>query len=167
MTPPLSSGASGQEPHLPAVDLLRSHAGAPDTIVDGVPSCDVPLVWGQAWPLLKRAAIDDISAIECFVNCYAGHAQLWGAWRDGRMIAAWITQLTTDWPACMVVLMAGSERQTWLPAMWDTLRAWARSHGCRAILCIGRPGWRRLLGFRVGGTIQDGRDLMFYPLEGV
>jgi len=173
--------------------------------VGGVLAPNVPLVWGEAWPLLARAAQEGEREDDVCELLATGHAQLWGAWayggaeswgmrasehlergrprpleaeseheeQGGRgcprskpvMLGAVLTQVTTDWPCVTIPLLGGRKLHRWVAPLWSLIRVWARAQGCRAVVIAGRPGWRRLLGFRLAGRTASHRDLRVYPLE--
>ena len=145
--------------------------------VGGVLAPNVRLVWAAAWPLLARAAQEGETEAEVRRLVATGQAQLWGAWSYGtaastmepaapELLGAVLTQVSADWPCVTIPLLGGRDLQRWVNPLWTLIRAWAQAQGCRCIVIAGRPGWRRVLGFRLAGRTASNRDLMVYPLEG-
>lgn len=137
--------------------------------IDGVLSANVPKVWGDAArhlaPILEESGVTLDAAL---AELQAARAQLWCAWMDGEMIAAIVTTLPAEeWPVCVVAFAGGTHMERWLHPYWWLVRQWAKANGRRCMVVAGRRGWKRLLGLRDGGCLQNGKPLMYFPLENV
>jgi len=149
----------------------------PDFIVEGVPQCNVPVIWEVAWPLLKKA-IDRVpvrrpkSKRQVFSDLLAKRAQLWIAWdvEKHECAGAILTEVTTsrEHPGkrfMEVPLVGGRDFRGWVFPIWRLLKEWGRANGCTHAVGYGRKGWMRLLGFDEYGKTPEGILIMVYDLK--
>lgn len=159
-----SSGAAEQAVDLP-LPPVDGHAAAPEHAqISGVLSWDVPHVWQDAWAILKPLVEKEFTEAEAFTDIHLARSQLWCVWVEGKMVAAIVTRLMADWPVCLIAYAAGTHGKLWIQPFWRIACEWARAHDRKCMVVAGRRGWQRLLNLRIGGSISDGRPLMFKPL---
>ena len=139
-------------------------------------------VWGDAWPLLERAATrtDGGTEEEVARTLLRGDAQLWGVFdseaasprlrspREGlpsvapqeRRRAAVTTQITLiGEKGCRLWLVGGSRLAEWAADFLAEVEPWARSLGCTHVWGTqSRPGWQRIVRLFGGEpVIVDGK----------
>ena len=118
----------------------------------GVPAAEVPEVWKEASVLLAPAVNRSLGRYDLdslLASLLHREMQLWCVW-DGVMIAAVLTQMNV-WPTGLktarVVMAGGMYMKKWTHMM-DLIEQWARAHGCRYLEAGGRPGWKKVLGWK-------------------
>ncbi len=113
-----------------------------------VPPSLVPQIWPHVWPLLqsvfKRTDFGTFRDLEDQV--FAGHALLWLAWREPRIVAAVVTQIriTENSRVCHICACGGENAGSWLHLV-AAIEEYARAKGCNKIRALGRKGWLRKL----------------------
>ena len=71
----------------------------------------------------------------------AGEARLWRG-----MSSALVTILEDDpGERRLLIWLAGGDLGELVRSLRPQAEAWARAHGCRRVLVVGRPGWERAL----------------------
>lgn len=79
------------------------------------------------------------------------HELVWVVLDGTEIIAAATTRLTKD-DTAEVLFVGGRDHKRWLKPLDDTIAAWARDEGAKAVRAFGRKGWVRVLGWDVLGT---------------
>lgn len=146
--------------------------------IDGVGPEELDADWDQAWPYLERAierfpnVRNQYTEASLYRRVMRGETQLWIAWDVGEeaITGAVATEIITDpkYPGqifAAIPLVGGDNWNKWGDAMWLTIKAWARSHGCSHVLAYGRKGWQRLYGFDPVGKTEDGILVMARKLK--
>jgi len=72
--------------------------------------------------------------------------QLWAAFDEFEMLAAWVTRVEQYPQAkiCELQFCGGRDIQKWFDAGLDVIEAWAESLGCDRTDITGRDGWERM-----------------------
>lgn len=132
-------------------------------MVEGVPSRDVPLIWGRCAELLEPALArfeHPISLSDLYWSLRGCQRQLWIAWSydSDEIVAAVVTELVRygESPSlvCRVPWIGGRQMASWVAEALDLLKRWARSHGCRFMEGSGRRGWKKY-GFEERGLSSE------------
>lgn len=149
----------------------------PKWILDGVLSSDVAGVWGEVWPITKRAVDrfpipNKFTEDELVENLEKATMQLWVIHdaEDNRIAAVAITSIIEDeyFPGEQVFevpFVAGYGMKYWLPTLFTTLKNYALANGCKIMLGYGRVGWKRLIGFETIGYMSGGVIVMARRLD--
>ena len=117
--------------------------------LSSVSADEVSLVWGTAFPLLKKAldrGAGRLNEAVVYKGLLTGELCLWLATKNG-LIGAMVTQVYV-YPTGLRVfrmLLAGGERaEDWFPLL-PQLQAHGKSLGCTKMELFGRPGWEKLM----------------------
>lgn len=121
-----------------------------DLVITGVPKRDIPLIWNQVEPLVNKALATgrgELWACDVLTLLLSGDMQLWAAFDGQTVKAICITEIVTfpRLKICRFAYAAGSDMRVWAQHL-DTVKAWAKAHGCQEIWGGGRKGWSRILG---------------------
>jgi hypothetical protein len=125
--------------------------------------CVEPSKVSQVWPfvahLIKsamvRGGLSDFGSVEQDVK--QNLALLWLVWDGEKVMAAAVTQLTTNngLKVCTIVACGGEHRERWL-FLIGKLEDHARDEGCARVRICGRRGWTKALdGYRVRSVILE------------
>lgn len=155
------------------METATLHQGRPRWIIDGCVSACVPDVWPYVWPIIRRAVDrfpipDRFTEVELLNLLIRGEMQLWliEDLQNRKIAAAIITSIVQDddhFPdqkVFEVPFVAGYGMKHWLGALFQALRLFALSHGCRVMLGYGRKGWERAIGFDEIGETEHGVRVM-------
>jgi hypothetical protein len=126
---------------------------APDTWLNGVLSSEAAEWWPMCAPLLEKAltrtgACEDYSTDDLLELVQNREMQLWVMHDGDAILAAFLTQIMV-FPRRKVlgIPFLGAKRGTykrWLGHL-DSVKEFAREHGCAAIRGWGRRGWEKRL----------------------
>ena len=136
---------------MPIAGRQTAHSAMPCS-GSGVPAAEVPEVWKEASVLLEPAVNRSLGRYD-LNSLHAAllhrEMQLWCVW-DRVMIAAVLTQMNV-WPTGMktarVVMAGGMYMKKWTHMM-DLIEQWAKANGCKYLEAGGRPGWKKVLGWK-------------------
>jgi hypothetical protein len=120
-------------------------------IITVIPREHIPREWPRVEPLLKMATDTrggQYHPFDIFDKLIDGELQLWGIFNEERELLAVLTTrvfqyrnsraLSIDW-------VGGSQMKSWLPAVIERLKDFAKTNGCKTLEGRGRSGWLRAL----------------------
>ena len=118
--------------------------------IAGIPSVSARKVWPVAGPWVQAAldAVDTMTSADFILErIEARDMQLWLVLADNTPVAAFTTEIVVYEKGKMLTAfsLAGDGMDVWLPAVLETLAAFARANDCRGVQCSGREGWARKL----------------------
>lgn len=89
-------------------------------------------------------------------------AQLW-ALHDGEVKAVMVTEIISykNLKAVKIWLVTGTELDTWLDTLIETVSNWAKEQGCTVMEFTGRKGWEKVLNKK---GFNDSKISMTKPL---
>ena len=118
-------------------------------------------VWNYIKPMLQRAcdrSRGEIDATDLFKSCLIGESTIWVAYDDDGVIhAAGATerQARHDGNVCVITAMGGRSMKDWIGHI-ETIKNFAKFHGCDRVEFLGRAGWGRVVeGATPVGTIYE------------
>jgi len=105
----------------------------------------------------NRITIDDV-----YVMIQNKDAQLW-ALHNGITKAVMVTQIVEykRLKAVKIWLVTGTELDTWLDTLIETVSAWGKENGCSVMEFTGRKGWEKVLNKK---GFNDSKISMTKPL---
>ena len=137
----------------------------------GVQSKDVPLIWDELLPMIRRVvgleySCDTEKSLLTEILCQ--NYQLWlGFTPSGKIGLVFITtiEVRPRYKACVVLYAAGEKPREWLEFS-KAVTLWAKQKNCQRLEVCGRKGWVRVLqriGFEpvthvLQKVIKDGRQ---------
>ena len=101
----------------------------------------VARAWQDLGPMLARAQHEDQP--DGRGMAFEGKAQLWAVLDGSKPIGAALTQVHGE--RCLIWQIAGHSMSKWSQIFVETVAAWARSVGCKALYGAGRKGWARIV----------------------
>jgi hypothetical protein len=108
-------------------------------------------VWSDVHRWLERAYDNDwsiCSASDVFNDILRKQAALWVVRIDGRLVGCFVTKIEygSKGRGLNVVALGGEGLADWVESFDMAVTHYAKSHNCRLIAEMGRPGWIRVLG---------------------
>ena len=125
-------------------------------------SGDVPLVWKDVKPMIKRAldngsqwSIDEIRD-----RLLDGRMQLW-SYGEFEHQAVLVTRMTDH---CLLLALSGYDMARWIHHL-SLVEGMARQVGCKEMRVHGRRGWSRVLkDYKPQGQDELGLHILVKPL---
>lgn len=121
-----------------------------------IPTRHVPQVWPLCEGMIEKAvdyANGRVTTRGIYDRLLDRDLQLWCVIRDDEILAACITKVSR-FPAvksCCIMYAGGTELDSWMSRILDTVETWAKELECDVLEVNGRRGWVRKLkdqGFR-------------------
>lgn len=106
---------------------------------------EVADVWPAVLPLIERGldrSLGQYAPEDVLAGLLRGEFQLW---LHPLGIVVTTISVYPQAKVCIILLCAGEQIHKWLPEI-ETIKAWARTHGCSAMRLHGRRGWKKTLG---------------------
>lgn len=106
-------------------------------------------IWEFVAPLVEKAcqrSNGKLSPEWVFGRVANGLMQLWLGTKDGKIAVLVLTEITQydATRALSIVAVTGKDRDGWIEHV-ETLKAYAKSIGCKTLEAWARPGWERIL----------------------
>ena len=117
--------------------------------IDPVKPEHVAAVWPEVAPLFERAlkrsdSWDTMEGLRADVD--KGDTVLWLICDSTSMVAAFITGVVTAARGRLLnaVILGGSRMSEWFVQFEQKLRDIAKAEDCKAVVAVGRRGWKRI-----------------------
>jgi hypothetical protein len=117
--------------------------------IDPVKPEHVAAVWPEVAPLFERAlkrsdSWDTMEGLRADVD--KGDTVLWLICDSTSMVAAFITGVVTAGRGRLLnaVILGGSRMSEWFVQFEQKLRDIAKAEDCKAVVAVGRKGWKRI-----------------------
>ena len=117
--------------------------------IDPVKPEHVAAVWPEVAPLFERAlkrsdSWDTMEGLRADVD--KGDTVLWLICDSTSMVAAFITGVVTAGRGRLLnaVILGGSRMSEWFVQFEQKLRDIAKAEDCKAVVAVGRRGWKRI-----------------------
>jgi hypothetical protein len=117
--------------------------------IDPVKPEHVAAVWPEVAPLFKRAlkrsdSWDTMASLRADVD--KGNTTLWLICDSTSMVAAFITGVVAAARGRLLnaVILGGSRMSEWFVQFEQKLRDIAKAEDCKAVVAVGRRGWKRI-----------------------
>ncbi len=119
---------------------------------------DLGAWWPQAAPFIDEAipylrGRSNIADIE--QDCHEGNKRLWVVLSDGKLVAAVVSVIIqfSTLKVCNILLCGGSDADSWVPKVLNSMDEYAAWEGCGQLEIIGRKGWeRKCPGYQMAGV---------------
>lgn len=114
--------------------------------VRGIPATYIEHFWHFGVPYIKRAldhTYGEITHEDLKGMCLERDAQLWLAYKEGKIIGAGVTQIVIypQMKVCRIITLAGTEFDGWKHVADQMITMWAREQGCDALEALTRKGF--------------------------
>jgi hypothetical protein len=113
----------------------------------GISLSHLHLVWPDLWPMLEPATLLAPEKLDVLGRLLSQNAQLWAIYKDGKPLAAIVTEITLmPEKRCRIWLVGGTRMREWAGDFLATIEHWARAYGCAALWGTqSRAGWLRIV----------------------
>ena len=117
--------------------------------IDPVKPEHVAVVWPEVVPLFERAIerADSWQSMDTLrADVEKGDTTLWLICSGNGLVAAFITGVVTSGRGRLLnaVILGGSRMSEWFAQFERKLVAIAKSEDCKAVVAVGRRGWKRV-----------------------
>ena len=117
--------------------------------IDPVKPEHVAVVWPEVAPLFERAIerADSWQSMDTLrADVEKGNTTLWLICSGNGLVAAFITGVVTSGRGRLLnaVILGGSRMSEWFAQFERKLVAIAKSEDCKAVVAVGRRGWKRV-----------------------
>lgn len=117
--------------------------------IDPVKPEHIAVVWPEVAPLFERAikrsdSWDTMASLRADVD--KGNTALWLICDRTSLVAAFVTGVVTSGRGRLLnaVILGGSRMSEWFAQFERKLVAIAKSEDCKAVVAVGRRGWKRV-----------------------
>lgn len=116
-------------------------------------AADALRTWPRVSAWMERAtksSLTVLSILDMERSLARGSYDLWKIFRDGRLVAAMLTEVLSGAKdrGLNVVAIGGAAMTEWIDEIVAELRLFARAKKCSFVAEMGRLGWKKILGDR-------------------